>query len=332
MKIAILGWGSLLWDKSPEFDKHHEDWQFDGPSLKIEFSRVSGTRNNALTLVLDTKNGKECQVAYALSKRKSPDDAICDVRSREGTTLNNVGFYFTDKSRKHAKKKEVLNIIQNWASEKKIDVIIWTDLESNFQKKSKPKKPFSIEAALCHIQTLDNEGKAKAAEYVWLSPKFVETPLREALQAQPWFQNAANHGLNIDLGTLRAPRQVRPAVSCTRERQNMIRIIAVIFLAAILLSGCDRGSSPSSNVPDTGDVHGAWAYMQLFVEQRLKSTKSAEFPYGGSRHVTDLGEGRYRVVSYVDAQNSFGATTRNHFEGVIKRIDGAWQLESLVIK
>lgn len=186
--IAILGWGSLLWDKRPEFDEQHEDWQFDGPSLKIEFSRVSQTRNGALTLVLDTKNGKSCQVAYALSKRQNPDDAICDVRSREGTTLKNVGFYFADNSRKQAREEDVLETIKNWASEKKVDVVIWTDLESNFQKKSKSGKPFSIEAALCYIQALDSEGKAKAAEYVWRTPTFVETPLRVALQSQPWFQ------------------------------------------------------------------------------------------------------------------------------------------------
>jgi hypothetical protein len=41
VKIAILGWGSLLWDKRPEFDEQHDEWQFDGPKLKIEFSRVS---------------------------------------------------------------------------------------------------------------------------------------------------------------------------------------------------------------------------------------------------------------------------------------------------
>ena len=92
MKIAILGWGSLLWDQRAEFDKQHEGWQFDGPSLKLEFSRVSETRNNALTLVLDSNNGNSCQVAYALSNRKNPDDAICDLRCREGTTLKNIGF------------------------------------------------------------------------------------------------------------------------------------------------------------------------------------------------------------------------------------------------
>ena len=118
MKIAILGWGSLLWDERLEFDKQHEEWQFDGPRLKIEFSRVSRTRNGALTLVLDTKSGNDCQVAYALSTRTNPDDAICDVRSREGTTLRNVGFYFADNSRKQAREELVLKTIQNWASEK----------------------------------------------------------------------------------------------------------------------------------------------------------------------------------------------------------------------
>jgi len=188
MKIAILGWGSLLWDKCTEFDEQHDEWHSDGPKLKIEFSRVSSTRKGALTLVLDTKNGKECQVAYTRSKRKNPDDAICDLRSREGTTLKNIGFYFADNSRKQARYDEVLRVIERWASTKKLDVVIWTDLESNFQEKSKSKQPFSIEAAISHIQALDNEGKANASEYVCRAPAFVVTPLHEALQSQPWFQ------------------------------------------------------------------------------------------------------------------------------------------------
>lgn len=50
MSIAILGWGSLLWDERPEFDQHHGVWQFDGPHLNLEFSRKSSSRENALTL------------------------------------------------------------------------------------------------------------------------------------------------------------------------------------------------------------------------------------------------------------------------------------------
>jgi hypothetical protein len=110
------------------------------------------------------------------------------LRRREGTTLNNIGFYFADGSRKRSRQEESLKSIQSWVLKRKIDVVIWTDLASNFQKRSKCKKPFSIEAALCHIQALDTEGKAKAAEYVWRSPEFIDTPLRKALQSQPWFK------------------------------------------------------------------------------------------------------------------------------------------------
>ena len=186
MKIAILGWGSLLWDLEVKFEKQHEAWCFDGPYLKLEFCRVSQTRDNALTLVLNEKNGKLCQVAYAHSNRKNPDDAICDLRSREGTTLKNIGFYFADGSRQQSRERGILELIKTWAREKKVDVVVWTDLVSNFQEKSK--EPFSIDAALRHVQALGAEGKSKAAEYVWCAPDFIDTPLREALQSQPWFQ------------------------------------------------------------------------------------------------------------------------------------------------
>ncbi len=190
MRIAILGWGSLLWDRRAEFDEQREGWQCDGPSLKLEFSRISTTRSRALTLVLDMRNGELCQVAYAISKRKSPDDAICDLRCREGTTLEKIGSYFADGSPSQSRNDESLQSIRAWAEKKKgkkIDVVVWTDLESNFKCKSKDREPFSIKRAISHVQALDAEGKAKAAEYVWRAPTFIDTPLRRALQSQPWF-------------------------------------------------------------------------------------------------------------------------------------------------
>jgi cation transport regulator ChaC len=91
-KIAILGWGSLLWDKTHrKFDRHHGAWKFDGPVLKLEFSRKSASRLNALTLVIDTIHGEECKVAYALSKRRTVEKALEDLQEREGTSQRNIG-------------------------------------------------------------------------------------------------------------------------------------------------------------------------------------------------------------------------------------------------
>ena len=80
MRIGILGWGSLLWEGGREFDDWHGPWQYDGPNLKIEFSRVSERRLGALTLVIDAEYGSPTTVAWCLSKRETLEDAICDLR------------------------------------------------------------------------------------------------------------------------------------------------------------------------------------------------------------------------------------------------------------
>ncbi|MEX1085291.1 MAG: hypothetical protein WEC76_05480 [Steroidobacteraceae bacterium] len=182
-----MGWGSLLWDPDPEFDKWHHEWLFDGPVPKIEFSRVSATRARALTLVLDIRNGRECTVAYALSRRRTLDDAIADLRCREGTTIANIGVFSAEGSRLRSGSAESLDGLKSWMSVRKMDHVVWTDLKSNFEQESHGRKPFSVDAGIAHIQSLDAGGKARAAEYVWRAPAFVQTPLRDALQTQLWF-------------------------------------------------------------------------------------------------------------------------------------------------
>ncbi|HOW68396.1 MAG TPA: hypothetical protein P5055_13320 [Candidatus Paceibacterota bacterium] len=53
MSIAILGWGSLIWN--PRDLPITGDWQGDGPVLPIEFTRISD--NGRLTLVIDERHG-----------------------------------------------------------------------------------------------------------------------------------------------------------------------------------------------------------------------------------------------------------------------------------
>ena len=197
MKIAILGWGSLLWekttDKAKEFNEHHSGWNPDnyaGPCLKLEFSRISKTRNGALTLVLYYEDGGRCRVAYAFSKRKRPEDAICDLRCREGTGLHKIGCYFVNspgKTRWVDAHPDARNAIAEWAREHGILVVIWTGLESNFKKRKSER--FSVDAATRHLQNLGAMDKEKAAEYIWRAPPFIDTPLRKKLQSAPWFRN-----------------------------------------------------------------------------------------------------------------------------------------------
>ena len=193
MRIAILGWGSLLWetetDKAREFDKHCGDWKYDGPDLRLEFSRISITRSCALTLVLDYKNGVNLsQVAYTLSKRQRPEDTVCDLRCREGTVLRNIGCYFanakeSDKTRWACAHEDARKAIRQWANDR-VDVVVWTALESNLEMNE---GETFLDAATRHLKRLDADSKPKAAEYVWRAPDFIDSPLRRKLQSEPWF-------------------------------------------------------------------------------------------------------------------------------------------------
>jgi hypothetical protein len=180
MRIAILGWGSLLWEGGVEFDEWHGKWQEDGPVLKIEFSRISKSRLGALTLVIDDQHGAPTAVAWCLSKRKTIEDAICDLRCREGTTVENIGHISIQIQARPTDGPPETDPMIAWAKERKLDAVVWTALKSNFTD-------FSKDAAIAYLQTLDGAAKAKAAEYAWRAPDFVRTPLRSALQQEPWF-------------------------------------------------------------------------------------------------------------------------------------------------
>lgn len=120
-----------------------------------------------------------------------------------------------------------------------------------------------------------------------------------------------------------------------RGSNQLIQGLALLLFMAVTIGVVAVVASPSedrSSSVEDDDVHGAWAYAQQFVKQDLKAPSTAEFPFGGYRHVQPLGDGRYRVTSYVDAQNSFGAALRTHFEAVLRRAPDRWELESLQIR
>jgi hypothetical protein len=185
-QTAILGWGSLLWEEDPEFDEWHDDWRPDGPTLKLEFSRVSSTRLGALTLVLDPDHGAPTRVAWCLSKRSDPDDAVADLRCREGCPIRHIARMNVAASADGPSlADEGAEEIAHWARERGIDVVVWADLPSNFA--DKVKKPFSVQEAIDYLKRLPAPAKAKAAEYIWRAPEFVRTPLRRAVEREPWF-------------------------------------------------------------------------------------------------------------------------------------------------
>lgn len=188
MKTAIIGWGSLLWDDRPQFDQHHGPWFYDGPRLRLEFSRVSVRRQKALTLVIEKTIGSECQVAYTVSHREDVRNAIEDLQIREGATPKQVGVWQKDPHSEIPLLREVPPSIDQWARLTDFDYVLWTGLPNNFKQLSYGQADFSLAAAGAHIRSLDEIGQAKAVEYIFRAPEFIQTPLRSELESAEWFR------------------------------------------------------------------------------------------------------------------------------------------------
>lgn len=69
-----------------------------------------------------------------------------------------------------------------------------------------------------------------------------------------------------------------------------------------------------------------------FVKARLKAPRTAKWPglFATDEKVTHLGDGTYAILSYVDAENTFGAMVRTHYVCKVRYVgEGEWRLEEL---
>lgn len=185
MRIAVLAWGSLIWHRKELAIA--EEFKPCGPHLPVEFSRVSGDRR--LTLVIDEAFGSSCLAYSALSAFGDLDAAIDNLRLREDMlSAKSVGFVDVA-SGKHSDKAmerhpQAVAAIKAWAKANGYDVAIWTALASNFDEAEKAGEPFSVEAALRYLETLDTPKIDKALSYIRQAPCEVQTPVRAAVNAR----------------------------------------------------------------------------------------------------------------------------------------------------
>lgn len=180
MRIAILGWGSLIWD--PRELPRAGTWQCGGPTLPIEFSRVS--RDCRLTLVIDYENGCLVATRYMLSPRVDLDDAVTDLLAREGTVKKHIGFVDLKHGRESAQIQpehtRACADIKKWLRRTDFKAGVWTALPSNF--KSETGYDFSVAAAVEYLNRLPASAKERAMKYVRNAPEEVDTPVRRKLQ------------------------------------------------------------------------------------------------------------------------------------------------------
>ena len=172
MRIAIIGWGSLIWN--PETLNYIGEWNPRGPILPIEFSRISG--NERLTLVIDEANGVPIQTLYAFAATASLEEAIENLKERECTNSRGIGHVQNGDQPQTRVEKTILD----WVVDNGFDAAIWTALGSNFEQKTG--KPYSFENALAYVDSLEGSKKTIALEYISKAPALVQTPFREMFE------------------------------------------------------------------------------------------------------------------------------------------------------
>lgn len=183
MKIAILGWGSLIWD--PRKLECDGAWQRGGPQLPLEFSRISS--DGRLTLVIDPEHGEAATTFYVTSSLTDLAEAIENLREREGLpSTQNIGFINLINSETHTRQNaDLVERIRAWGRTNGYDAVIWTDLPPRFVINGEA-APFSADAAIAYLHGLPGETATQAREYIIKAPKEVDTPVRRKIQATSW--------------------------------------------------------------------------------------------------------------------------------------------------
>jgi hypothetical protein len=177
VKIAIIGWGSLVWD--PRELPREGVWQNGGPHLPVEFARVS--QDCRLTLVIDYDNAEPVETKYIISPRLDLDYAIEDLCHREGTTKKNIGFvdkkHRRDSGQVHEEHRRACNDIREWLDRSDLDTVVWTALTPNFRRETGDE--FSVTRAVAYLEGLPQSSRERALRYIANAP--VDTPLRRRL-------------------------------------------------------------------------------------------------------------------------------------------------------
>jgi hypothetical protein len=178
MRIGIIGWGSLIWD--PRELPREGVWQDGGPRLPVEFSRVS--QDCRLTLVIDYETPDSVETKYVLSPRVDLDQAIEDLRHREGTNKRWIGYvdkkHKSDSGQLYEPHRRACNDIREWLDRTDFDAVVWTALPSNYRGETG--REFSVPTAVDYIQGLPQTSRDQALRYIVNAP--IDTPLRRRLR------------------------------------------------------------------------------------------------------------------------------------------------------
>ena len=187
--IAILGWGSLIWDLHDLGSKVTGAWEMgQGPHLPMEFSRISPKRRRALVVVLDPDHGAPCPTHAIASRRADIAEAVADLAARERCSPARIGAVCPAAGRAQARAPAIAEAVARWCRAEGWRGAVWTDLAPDFAVRTGA--PFSVERGVAYLAGLAGESRAEALRYISRAPVETDTPLRRRLAGEAWWQAA----------------------------------------------------------------------------------------------------------------------------------------------
>ena len=172
-RIAILGWGSLVWD--PGELPIRREWFGDGPIVKVEFLRQS--KDGRLTLVLH-ESGTAVRSLWALMDLDSLESAKEALRKREWIPEDKKEWIGSWNAGNTA--PDLIFGLPAWATARGLDAVVWTALPPKFQGKQKAP---SDKQAVAYLAGLQGATRDLAEQYVRKTPKQIDTAYRRVFEA-----------------------------------------------------------------------------------------------------------------------------------------------------
>ena len=174
MKIACLGWGSLIWN--PGALPIQRKWFKDGPFAPVEFTRQSS--GDRITLVIDG-SASPVRLLWAHMLPTELQSAKEALRDREGIQGENWASKIGSWQRGGGAPVSMPEL-PRWADAHGLDAAIWTALPPKFgDKEVSP----SVDQVIEHLRGLTGTSRDQAKEYIERAPRQIDTEYRRRIEA-----------------------------------------------------------------------------------------------------------------------------------------------------
>jgi hypothetical protein len=174
MRIACLGWGSLVWD--PRELSIRREWFTDGPFVPVEFTRQSS--DGRMTLVIDPL-ATPLRVLWAHMVAVDLPVAVRALCNREGITEENCSSRIGSWKRGDVPPGSIPGL-PAWAEAHELDAVVWTALGPRFEKKDRSP---SADEVIAYLHGLRGPVREHAKQYIERAPRQIDTDYRRQIEA-----------------------------------------------------------------------------------------------------------------------------------------------------